>query len=152
MVIDLSRANPGAPATLKQLIAGWDANTGTRLAALAASSAQKAPAFSMPVAQVKILPPIPDPKVLLSTAVNYTEHAIEMTGNSNTAATAAAVDPKVAQGIPGYWQRRPGDPRLGPGRDRDGGGGAHPREGRFRPRTAPVVSERSVTHGRAIAP
>ncbi len=52
--------------------------------------------------------------MLLSTAVNYTEHALEMTGNSNTAATAAAVDPKVAQGIPGYWQRRSGDPRHNP--------------------------------------
>ncbi len=113
-VIDLSRANVSAQATLKQLIASWDAGMGTRMAALAASSAAKAPAFSMPVAQVKILPPIPDPKVLLSTAVNYTEHALEMTGNSNTAATAAAVDPKVAQGIPGYWQRRSGDPRHNP--------------------------------------
>ena len=37
VVVDLSRANVGAPATLKQLIAGWDAKMGTRLAALAAS-------------------------------------------------------------------------------------------------------------------
>ena len=36
-VFDLSRANVNAPATLKQLIARWDANIGTRpLAALAA--------------------------------------------------------------------------------------------------------------------
>ena len=114
LVVDLSRANVGAPATLKQLIAQWDANTGTRLAALAASSAQKAPVFSMKVSEVKTLPPIPDPKVLLSTAVNYTEHAMEMTGGSTAAATAAAVDPKVARGIPGYWERRPGDPRQNP--------------------------------------
>ena len=109
-VIDLSRANVGAPATLKQLIASWDANTASRLAALAA----KPPAATLKAADLKHLPPIPDPRVLLSTAVNYTEHAIEMTGNSNVAATAAKVDPKVALGIPGYWQRRPGDPRHNP--------------------------------------
>ena len=61
-VIDLSRANVSAPATLKQLIAGWDGGTWARgLAALAASSAAKPPAFAMQVAEVKTLPPIPDP-------------------------------------------------------------------------------------------
>ena len=109
-VIDLSRANTGAPATLKQLIASWDANMASRMAALAA----KPPAGAMKASELKHLPPITDPRVLLSTAVNYSEHAIEMTGNSNTAAEAAKVDPKVAMGIPGYWARRPGDPRHNP--------------------------------------
>lgn len=108
-VVDLSRAEAGVPATLKQLIAGWDAKIAASLAALAAK-----PGTTIPVAQLKHLPPISDPKVLLSTAVNYTEHSLEMTGNSNVAASAAAVDPKVAQGIPGYWARRPGDPRQNP--------------------------------------
>ncbi len=103
-VVDL-----GGATTLKQLIARWDAKIAGEMAALAAK-----PGTTIPVAQLKVLPPIPDPKVLLSTAVNYTEHSIEMTGNSTTAASAAAVDPKVAQGIPGYWQRRPGDPRHNP--------------------------------------
>jgi hypothetical protein len=31
LVVDLSRANISAPATLKQLIAGWDAKMGTAL-------------------------------------------------------------------------------------------------------------------------
>ncbi len=114
VVVDLSRADAGVPATLRQLIAGWDAGTGTRLAALAAASAAKAPAFSMKVSELKTLPPITDPRVLLSTAVNYTEHSMEMTGTATAAASAAAVDPKIAQGIPGYWQRRPGDPRQNP--------------------------------------
>ena len=108
-VVDLSRANIGAPGTLKQLIAGWDAKMAAPLAGLAAK-----PAGTIAVAQLKHLPPITDPKVLLSTAVNYSEHAIEMTGNSNIAANATAVDSKVAAGIPGYWQRRPGDPRHNP--------------------------------------
>jgi 2-keto-4-pentenoate hydratase/2-oxohepta-3-ene-1,7-dioic acid hydratase in catechol pathway len=108
-VIDLSRANVNAPATLKQLIAGWDAKMGAALAGLAAK-----PAGAIPVAQLKTLPPIPDPKVLLSTAVNYTEHSMEMTGTQTSAASAAAVVPKIAQGIPGYWQRRAGDARQNP--------------------------------------
>ena len=108
-VIDLSRANLGAPATLKQLIAAWDAKLAGSIAALAAK-----PSGAMPVAQVKTLPPIPDPKVLLSTAVNYTEHSMEMTGTQTSAASAAAVDPKIALGIPGYWARRAGDARQNP--------------------------------------
>jgi len=114
LVIDLSRANVGAPATLKQLIAQWDLNTGVRLAQLAATSALKAPAFSMTVSEVKTLPPIPDPAVLLNAAVNYSEHGMEMTGVATSAASADQVDPKVAMGIPGYWNRKPGDPRQNP--------------------------------------
>ena len=114
LVLDLSRANVGAPATLKQLITGWDAGTGTRLAALAAASSAKAPEFSMKLSAVKTLPPISDPTVLLNAAVNYSEHGIEMTGVATTAASADKVDPKVALGIPGYWNRKPGDPRQNP--------------------------------------
>jgi len=114
LVIDLSRASVKAPATLKQLIAGWDSGTGSRLAALAASASTTAPAFSMPIKQVKTLPPIPDPSVLLNAAVNYSEHGIEMTGQATVAASADKVDPKVALGIPAYWNRKPGDPRQNP--------------------------------------
>lgn len=114
LVVDLSRANVGAPATLKQLIAQWDVQTGVRLATLAASSAQKAPAFAMKVSEVKTLAPIPDPAVLLNAAVNYSEHGIEMTGVATFAASADQVDPKVAMGIPGYWNRKPGDLRHNP--------------------------------------
>jgi 2-keto-4-pentenoate hydratase/2-oxohepta-3-ene-1,7-dioic acid hydratase in catechol pathway len=108
LVIDIN-GYVGSPTTLKNLIAIWDANKASQLAALAAK-----PARVMKVSELKHLPPITDPRVLLSTAVNYSEHAIEMTGNSNVAAAAASVDPKVALGIPGYWARRPGDPRHNP--------------------------------------
>src|SRR5688572_2336958 len=108
-VVDLSRANVNAPATLKQLIAGWDAKMGTALAALAAK-----PPSTIPVKQLKTLPPIPDPSVLLNAAVNYNEHGLEMRGEATTAASADKVDPKVAMGIPSYWTRKPGDPRHNP--------------------------------------
>jgi 2,4-diketo-3-deoxy-L-fuconate hydrolase len=108
-VIDLSRANVNAPATLKQLISGWDAAMGNRLAALAAK-----PSGAMPIKQLKTLPPIADPSVLLNIAVNYSEHGMEMTGQSTVAASAEKVDPKVAEGLPGYWDRKPGDARQNP--------------------------------------
>jgi 2-keto-4-pentenoate hydratase/2-oxohepta-3-ene-1,7-dioic acid hydratase in catechol pathway len=108
-VVDLSRANVGAPATLKQLISGWDAKMASSIAALAAK-----PPATIPVKQLKTLAPIPDPSVLLNVAVNYSEHGIEMTGQATSAASADKVDPKVAQGIPGYWTRKPGDTRQNP--------------------------------------
>ena len=108
-VVDLSRANIGAPATLKQLIAASDARMAAQLAALAAK-----PGTTIPVTQLKTLPPIPDPTVLLNAAVNYSEHGVEMTGQATVAASADKVDPKVALGIPSYWNRKPGDPRQNP--------------------------------------
>lgn len=108
-VVDLSRANIGAPATLKQLIAGWDAKIENSLAGLAAK-----PPSTIAVKQLKTLAPIPDPSVLLNVAVNYSEHGIEMTGQATSAASADKVDPKVAAGIPGYWNRKPGDVRQNP--------------------------------------
>jgi 2-keto-4-pentenoate hydratase/2-oxohepta-3-ene-1,7-dioic acid hydratase in catechol pathway len=108
-VVDLSRANIGTPATLKQLVAAWDAKTANSIAALAAK-----PPATIPVKQLTTLAPIPDPSVLLNVAVNYSEHGIEMTGQATSAASADKVDPKVAQGIPGYWTRKPGDARQNP--------------------------------------
>jgi 2-keto-4-pentenoate hydratase/2-oxohepta-3-ene-1,7-dioic acid hydratase in catechol pathway len=114
MVIDLGRTIAGTPTTLKGLIAQWSQPTADRFASVASDSVANPPASAMKVAQLKVLPPITDPKVLLSTAVNYQEHAMEMRSTTTTAATAAAVDPTVAQGIPGYWERRAGDPRQNP--------------------------------------
>ncbi len=68
---------------------------GTALAALAAK-----PPATIPIKQLKTLPPIPDPSALLNAAVNYSEHGIEMTGQATVAASAEKVDPKVAMGIP----------------------------------------------------
>ena len=108
-VVDLSRANVGAPATLKQLVTLWDARMASSLAALAAK-----PPATIAVKQLKTLAPIPDPSVLLNVAVNYSEHGVEMTGQATSAASADKVEPNVAKGIPGYWNRKPGDPRQNP--------------------------------------
>jgi 2-keto-4-pentenoate hydratase/2-oxohepta-3-ene-1,7-dioic acid hydratase in catechol pathway len=114
VVVDLSRAGVNAPPTLKELIARWDPTVASRLAKLAAEAGKQRPAYAFDLKQVKTLPPIPDPVTLLSAAVNYQEHAIEMRSGSTTAESAAAVDPKVGQGIPGLWRRKPNDVRHNP--------------------------------------
>jgi 2-keto-4-pentenoate hydratase/2-oxohepta-3-ene-1,7-dioic acid hydratase in catechol pathway len=114
MVLDLSRADVKAPATLEALIAQWDAATADRLARLAADARTSRPAYAIDLAQVQTLPPIPDPDVILNAAVNYQEHAAEMKSAATAAADPNAVAPNVARGIPGIWARRPGDVRQNP--------------------------------------
>ena len=119
-VVDLSRATPGmaggaqiitinSGGTLKELIARWNPQIAGAMAALAAN-----PGKTIPVRQLKTLPPISEPSALLNAAVNYSEHGIEMTGTATVAASADKVDPKVAMGIPGYWSRKPSDARHNP--------------------------------------
>lgn len=111
-VIDVSRAGVSAT-SLKELITRWDAATGDRLAKLAADASKQAPAGALRLDQVKTLPPIPDPTAMLNAAVNYQEHAAEMS-RAGALPAQTAVDPKVAQGIPGMWTRKPGDTRHNP--------------------------------------
>jgi 2-keto-4-pentenoate hydratase/2-oxohepta-3-ene-1,7-dioic acid hydratase in catechol pathway len=114
VVVDLSRAPINAPATLKELIARWDGGIAGRVAALAAEAAKQRPSGAFDVKQLKTLPPIADPLTVLNAAVNYQEHAVEMRTESTRAEAASSVDPKVAQGIPGLWNRKAGDPRQNP--------------------------------------
>ena len=85
VVIDLSRTIAGTPSTLKALIEQWGPPTASRFASVASDATSNPPASAMKVSQLKLLPPITDPKVLLSTAVNYQEHAMEMRSTSTTA-------------------------------------------------------------------
>jgi 2-keto-4-pentenoate hydratase/2-oxohepta-3-ene-1,7-dioic acid hydratase in catechol pathway len=114
IVLDLSRANVKAPATLELLIADWNAGTADRIARLAAEARKTRPAYALDLAAVKTLPPLPDPDVILNAAVNYQEHAAEMKSGATAAADAKGVAPTVARGIPGMWSRRPGDVRQNP--------------------------------------
>ncbi|MGH9200446.1 MAG: fumarylacetoacetate hydrolase family protein [Vicinamibacterales bacterium] len=113
-VVDLSRTYLGLPATLQELIAVWDNQLATKLGTLAASSAVQAPRYAFKVGQAKTLPPIANPGVLLNVAVNYQEHAIEMRSQTTIAADTEPLDPKVAAGLPGLWERKPGDRRQNP--------------------------------------
>ncbi len=112
-VLDLSRAGITAPATLKELIARWDAPMADRLAKIAADAAGQPPAYALQLSALKTLPPISDPTTMLNMAVNYQEHANEM-ARGGAFTPSDAVDPKVQQGIPGMWTRKPGDPRQNP--------------------------------------
>jgi 2-keto-4-pentenoate hydratase/2-oxohepta-3-ene-1,7-dioic acid hydratase in catechol pathway len=52
--------------------------------------------------------------VLLNVAVNYQEHAVEMRSESTVAAGSEPLDPKIAAGLPGMWERQAGDRRQNP--------------------------------------
>ena len=65
LVVDLSRANVNAPATLHELIARWDQPTAERLGRLAGDARRQAPSFSFQLSQVRTLVPIPDPDAIL---------------------------------------------------------------------------------------
>jgi 2,4-didehydro-3-deoxy-L-rhamnonate hydrolase len=110
LVVDLSSLGARA---LKELITRWDASLAAKVAGIAASAAKQAPAGSFKVSELKTLPPITNPMSMLNAAVNYQEHANEM-ARGGAFTPSNAVDPKVQQGIPGMWDRKPGDPRQNP--------------------------------------
>jgi 2,4-diketo-3-deoxy-L-fuconate hydrolase len=113
-VVDLSRTYLGLPPTLQELIGVWDNQIAIKLGTLAQSSQVQAPSYSFKLGQVKTLPPIANPGVLLNVAVNYQEHAIEMRSETTITAETEPLDPKVAAGLPGMWERKPGDRRQNP--------------------------------------
>lgn len=111
VVIDLSKADPSLPTEMKALVQRYD-NVQAQLASIAASAASNRPAHAYAVVTLKTLPPVM-PQNILNAAVNYTEHALEMAGagGSNVKASSAA---PPAEGIPGIWERKPGDSRHNP--------------------------------------
>ena len=115
VVIDLSRANVGAPATLKQLIAGgtpgpapatppWPQRRppSRRRSRCRSNRSRRCRRF-----------PIRSVLAQCRGQLQRTWHRDDRPGTT-AAASAAKVDPKVAQGIPWYWKRKPGDPRQNP--------------------------------------
>ncbi|MGH9349246.1 MAG: fumarylacetoacetate hydrolase family protein [Vicinamibacterales bacterium] len=91
---------------MKALITGY-AQHRTMLRDLAAQA--RAGKGARDLKTLDTLAPIPNPLTFLSTAVNYTEHAEEMSRGA-----AAAPPAKVPAGIPGIWERKPGDTRHNP--------------------------------------
>lgn len=114
VVIDPERAGIDMPATLKELIAGWNAATAAALANLASTAAGNPPAHAMQVAQLEILPPISDPGSILMAARNYVEHANEMANVGRTLGTTTSIDENVLAGLPGLWTRAADDVRPNP--------------------------------------
>jgi len=142
-VVDISAANRAwesrnaaaaklqIPNDMKDLIARYDADLGPRLRELARFASTGGQAFSRPVAQVRILPPV-RPSLILNAGANYSEHAqgiIEQGAREAAAARGAAAGAapgaqagapagppagpprQAAQSMTGYWERPAGDAR-----------------------------------------
>jgi 2-keto-4-pentenoate hydratase/2-oxohepta-3-ene-1,7-dioic acid hydratase in catechol pathway len=114
VVVDLSRADPGAPPTLRELIERWDASRSEQIASLAAAARRSPPAYAFPLAGVTTLPPLDDPHVILMAARNYVEHAQEMAAVGRASGTTSVIDDSVRIGLPGVWAREPADERPNP--------------------------------------
>jgi 2-keto-4-pentenoate hydratase/2-oxohepta-3-ene-1,7-dioic acid hydratase in catechol pathway len=112
-VIDLSQADSTLPSDMKALLQRYD-SLQPRLAKLASTvgATKSNPPFVYSVRTLKTLPPVM-PQNILNAAVNYTEHAREMAGRSTNNVQAPATPPP-SQGIPGIWERKPGDTRHNP--------------------------------------
>jgi len=114
LVVDLSRADPTAPRTLRELIERWDSRRAEQIAELVATATRNPPAYVVPLNQVTVLPPIGDPDAVLMAARNYVEHAQEMANVGRALGTTSVIDESVRVGLPGIWARDSGDQRPNP--------------------------------------
>jgi 2-keto-4-pentenoate hydratase/2-oxohepta-3-ene-1,7-dioic acid hydratase in catechol pathway len=112
---ELEKLRPGwrklaPPADMKELIARYDGEWRERLHAIAKEHQALRGAYVYDRKSLKIRPPIQYPETILNAAVNYTEHASEM----SRAPSATPTPPPSYQSAPGIWARRPDDPRANP--------------------------------------
>jgi 2-keto-4-pentenoate hydratase/2-oxohepta-3-ene-1,7-dioic acid hydratase in catechol pathway len=123
LVVNISQANVALPGTraaipndMKQLIAQYDVLR-PRLNQIAnAAAAQGArPAYVRELSAVRIRPPV-IPTTIMNAAVNYVEHGAEMARGGGAAVIGLTPQQQagVNQGIPGMWERKPGDTRHNP--------------------------------------
>jgi 2-keto-4-pentenoate hydratase/2-oxohepta-3-ene-1,7-dioic acid hydratase in catechol pathway len=123
VVVDISQANaalegakPTIPSDMKDLILRYP-ELRPRLYAIASAAAGASgarPAYIKDVQSLKILPPV-SPGTILNAAVNYQEHANEMLpGSASTSGPASKEQENINKGIPGIWDRKPGDTRQNP--------------------------------------
>ncbi len=119
IVVDLNaaavalRGPDAAPRDMRDLIARYDLGMRdlivTSIAASAAKPGGARPDYVMELSKLHMLTPVM-PITMMNAAVNYYEHAAEMSG-ANAAAAAA---PPGAVSVPGLWERRPDDQRWNP--------------------------------------
>jgi 2-keto-4-pentenoate hydratase/2-oxohepta-3-ene-1,7-dioic acid hydratase in catechol pathway len=109
-----SAAKLTAPADMKQLIARYDSDWRTRLAAIArdVAAAKNAPSYAYALDTLKVLPPV-RPAIILNAGGNYVEHTEGIAQQQQRAGAAPqAATPAVS--APGIWERQPGDKRENP--------------------------------------
>jgi 2,4-diketo-3-deoxy-L-fuconate hydrolase len=122
-VVDIARANadlPGAkpviPSEMKTLIRNYG-QLKPRLYEIANAAAGikgARPSWIEDVKSLKIRPPVA-PGIILNAAVNYAEHANEMrAGSTGGPGPSSREQENINQGIPGIWDRKPGDTRQNP--------------------------------------
>jgi 2-keto-4-pentenoate hydratase/2-oxohepta-3-ene-1,7-dioic acid hydratase in catechol pathway len=110
------------PADMKQLIAGYELDYRDRIREIvgAVTAATTRPDYVHGLDELRILPPIMYPTNMVNTALNYTEHALEMAGleSGPPALTAGAPPPGYATpntvSAPGIWERDANDGRWNP--------------------------------------
>ncbi|MBL8143681.1 MAG: fumarylacetoacetate hydrolase family protein [Acidobacteria bacterium] len=103
------------PGEMKALIGRYD-EIRERLGLLAgAMGAPSRPAYVQQVTALKTRPPVMYPTTMLNAAVNYAEHAAEMSraggAGQSIAPTTSAPE---SQSMPGLWERKAGDTRHNP--------------------------------------
>jgi len=123
VVVDISQANadldgtkPIIPSDMKDLIQQYQ-ELRPRLYAIANAAAGALgshPAYTKELKILKARPPVA-PGTILNAAVNYAEHANEMQSEGATAAGLTSREQEnINKGIPGIWERKPGDTRQNP--------------------------------------
>jgi 2,4-didehydro-3-deoxy-L-rhamnonate hydrolase len=123
LVVDISQANariqgakPVIPSDMKDLIQQYQ-ELRSRLYAIAnaaAGTASPRPAWMQDIKSLKLRPPV-SPGTILNAAVNYVEHANEMQpGGASAPAQTSKEQENISKGIPGIWDRKPGDTRQNP--------------------------------------
>jgi 2-keto-4-pentenoate hydratase/2-oxohepta-3-ene-1,7-dioic acid hydratase in catechol pathway len=123
LVVDISKANaslkgtkPVIPTDMKDLIRRYQ-ELRPRLNAIANEAAGVTGMrldYVKEAKSLKTLAPVA-PGQILNAAVNYVEHANEMQiGGAKPTAPASKEQENISKGIPGLWDRKPGDTRQNP--------------------------------------
>ncbi len=121
LVVHISQANAAIkgtklaiPSDMNELILRYD-ELRPRLYAIVnavSSAVGPRPVYVRELKSLKILPPVA-PSTILNAAVNYREHENEMQRGGTSGLTPQEQE-NLNKGIPGIWDRRPGDTRPNP--------------------------------------
>jgi 2-keto-4-pentenoate hydratase/2-oxohepta-3-ene-1,7-dioic acid hydratase in catechol pathway len=130
LVIDFTAANSSlpvqgipvvSPADMKDLIARYDSGIRTRIVQIVEYVSNlpvnNRPAYLHNTGNVKTLPPIMFPTVIMNAALNYTEHALEMEDVRDAGGDVATPPGLAAPGTsrpPGIWETPASDRRWNP--------------------------------------
>jgi 2-keto-4-pentenoate hydratase/2-oxohepta-3-ene-1,7-dioic acid hydratase in catechol pathway len=106
---------PAIQADMKALIVRYEELRPLLYTIANAAVATPRPAYVKDVRAVKTLPPVM-PITIANAAVNYVEHGAEMAGRGGGAAIGLTPQQQegINRGIPGLWDRKPGDTRQNP--------------------------------------